>query len=104
MRRAEDKASESGASRRCGGWNCRSATAPVRTVSRRDVLCRIGHSGLILASITVVGCSRSATSRTPLVGFLATGTREGRAFLIDGFQRGMRDLGYVEGQNVATEY
>jgi putative ABC transport system substrate-binding protein len=40
----------------------------------------------------------------PRIGFLAVGSREGRAFMIEGFVRGLREHGYVEGQNIVIEY
>jgi putative tryptophan/tyrosine transport system substrate-binding protein len=43
-------------------------------------------------------------TRVSVIGFLATGPREGRAHLIAAFIEGLRDLGYVEGQNIAIEY
>jgi len=42
--------------------------------------------------------------KVPRVGFLAVGSREGRAHLIDGLLQGLRGLGYVEGQNLLIEY
>jgi ABC-type uncharacterized transport system substrate-binding protein len=42
--------------------------------------------------------------KVPRIGFLAVGTREGRAFMIEGFLRGLREHGYVEGQNIVIEY
>src|SRR5262245_39153449 len=42
--------------------------------------------------------------KVPRIGFLAVGTRDGRAFVIDGFLRGLREHGYVEGQNILIEY
>jgi putative ABC transport system substrate-binding protein len=42
--------------------------------------------------------------KVPRIGFLAVGTREGRAFVIEGFLRGLREHGYVEGQNILIEY
>jgi putative ABC transport system substrate-binding protein len=42
--------------------------------------------------------------KVPRIGFLAVGTREGRAFLIEGFLKGLREHGYVVGQNVVIEY
>jgi hypothetical protein len=39
-------------------------------------------------------------AKVPRIGFLAVGSREGRAFLIDGFLRGLREHGYVEGKNI----
>src|SRR5439155_16183546 len=43
-------------------------------------------------------------AKVPRIGFLATGTREGRGFLVEGFLWGMRELGYQEGQNILIEY
>jgi len=38
------------------------------------------------------------------IGFLAVGSRAGRAFMIDGLVRGLREHGYIEGQNIVIEY
>jgi putative ABC transport system substrate-binding protein len=43
-------------------------------------------------------------AKVPRIGFLAAGSREGRAFLIEGFLQGLREYGYSEGQNIAIEY
>jgi ABC-type uncharacterized transport system substrate-binding protein len=43
-------------------------------------------------------------SKIPRIGFLAVGSRQGRAFLIEGFRQGLREHGYVEGQNIVIEY
>jgi putative ABC transport system substrate-binding protein len=43
-------------------------------------------------------------AKVPRIGFLAVGSREGRAFLIEGFLQGLREHGYVEGQNIVIEY
>jgi putative ABC transport system substrate-binding protein len=51
-----------------------------------------------------MGCDSKQSVKTPRLGFLATGSREGRAFLIAGLLQGLRDLGYVEGQNIQIEY
>jgi putative ABC transport system substrate-binding protein len=48
------------------------------------------------------GCEKPA--KPPRIGFLAVGSREGRAFLIEGLRQGLRDRGYVEGQNIFVEY
>jgi putative ABC transport system substrate-binding protein len=42
--------------------------------------------------------------KAPRIGFLAVGSREGRAFMIEGFREGLRERGYVEGQNILVEY
>ena len=49
------------------------------------------------------GVSRSQ-SRVARIGFLVPTTREGYASRIDGVRAGLRELGYVEGKNVAFEY
>jgi putative ABC transport system substrate-binding protein len=62
-------------------------------------------SGLCLAGLAgMAGCGNGQSGKTPQVGFLATGSREGRAFLIDSFLDGLRRLGYVEGQNIVIVY
>jgi ABC-type uncharacterized transport system substrate-binding protein len=38
------------------------------------------------------------------IGFLTAATRAGAAHLTEAFLQGLRDLGYVEGQNIAIEY
>src|SRR4030095_3106616 len=43
-------------------------------------------------------------AKAPRIGFLAVGSREGRAFLIEGLLQGLREHGYVEGQNIVIEY
>jgi putative tryptophan/tyrosine transport system substrate-binding protein len=44
------------------------------------------------------------TGKIPRIGFLAVGSLEGRAFLIEGFRQGLREHGYIEGQNIIIEY
>src|SRR5215211_2798625 len=38
------------------------------------------------------------------IGFLAVGSRDGRAPLITAFVQGLQELGYTEGQNLTSEY
>jgi putative ABC transport system substrate-binding protein len=40
----------------------------------------------------------------PLVGFINSASSGGYAFLRDAFRQGLKEAGYVEGQNVAVEY
>ena len=66
--------------------------------------------GLALATAGLLsGCgiaprSGQQPAKVPVIGFLAPGTREGRAPLIAGFLQGLRDLGYEVGRNIAIEY
>ena len=62
---------------------------------------------LALAGFSLLsGCERPGqqAAKVPRIGFLAVGSREGRAFLIEGFLRGLREHGYIEGQNIVIEY
>jgi len=43
-------------------------------------------------------------AKVPRIGFLAEGSREGRAFLVEGFLQGLREHGYVEGESILIEY
>jgi putative ABC transport system substrate-binding protein len=75
----------------------------MRSDSRRQFL----QGSVVLAGVSLlsgreVGGQQAA--KRPRIGFLAVGSREGRAFLIDGFLQGLRERGYVEGQNIVIEY
>src|SRR5437867_11058743 len=71
--------------------------------SRRQIL----QSSLTLAVFSLLsGCERPGqpAAKVHRIGFLAVGSREGRAFLIEGLLQGLREHGYVEGQNIVIEY
>jgi ABC-type uncharacterized transport system substrate-binding protein len=60
-----------------------------------------------LLSLALLAGPLAAEAQPPKVsriGFLAVGSREGRAFMIEGFLRGLREHDYVEGQNILIEY
>jgi len=44
------------------------------------------------------------TKKVPRIGYLGTGSRSGIFAVVEAFQQGLRDLGYIEGQNVVIEY
>src|SRR5262245_40092820 len=72
-------------------------------VSRRQFVLGAGGFGLL------AGCGRvpwqgPRAARVTRVGFLAPGTYEARAPLIEGLLEGLRELGYTDGQNIAIEY
>src|SRR3954452_20989049 len=74
-------------------------------LSRRQFVVGAGASSAAL----LAGCGRwpgqaQAPARVPRIGFLAPGSREGRAPLIEGLLEGLHELGYADGQNIAIEY
>jgi len=42
--------------------------------------------------------------KVPRIGFLATNAPAAYPELVEAFRQGLRDLGYVEGQNIGIEY
>jgi putative ABC transport system substrate-binding protein len=76
----------------------------MRRYSRRQLL----HGSLTLAGFSLLtGCEMPGrqAAKVPRIGYLAVGSREGfRTLLIEGFRQGLREHGYVEGQNIAIEY
>jgi len=62
-------------------------------------------SALLFAlSIPPAEAQQSPQPQTPRIAFLAPSTPAGYASRIEAFQRGLKDLGYVEGENISTEY
>jgi putative ABC transport system substrate-binding protein len=43
-------------------------------------------------------------SSVPVIGFLNGGSPEGFSAMVNAFREGLREVGYVEGQNVAVGY
>jgi putative ABC transport system substrate-binding protein len=74
--------------------------------SRRQFL----QGSLALATLGLLpGCGMpplpgQQVAKVPRIGLLAVGSREGRAFLVDGFLQGLHELGYEEGRNILIEY
>ena len=60
----------------------------------------------ILAGATMVWPLQGFAQQTslPVVGFLNSASADGYAATAAAFKRGLKEAGYVEGQNVTTEY
>ena len=58
--------------------------------------------GLALGAL-VIGEAQQR-GKAPRIAFLAGGSRSGDALLLDAFWQRMKELGYIEGQNISVEY
>jgi len=56
---------------------------------------------LIIASVQLADAQQPKVSR---IGYLSGGSASAAAPRVDAFRQGLRELGYVEGQNIAVEY
>jgi putative tryptophan/tyrosine transport system substrate-binding protein len=59
---------------------------------------------LVVAIQLAVGAIAEAQQpkKVPRIGYLGSGSRS--SAVVEAFQQGLRDLGYIEGQNIAIEY
>ena len=48
--------------------------------------------------------ARAQQAAMPVIGFLSTTSPEPNADIVHAFRRGLKDTGYVEGENIAIEY
>ena len=48
--------------------------------------------------------ARAQQATIPVIGFLGPGSAEGEAFRVTAFRQGLKETGYVEGQNLTIEY
>jgi putative ABC transport system substrate-binding protein len=48
--------------------------------------------------------ARAQQSSVPVIGYLGLGSAQSDAFRVTGFRQGLKEAGYVEGQNLTIEY
>jgi putative ABC transport system substrate-binding protein len=66
---------------------------------RRDVI-----AGLLVAAAFGAAQAQSTATKVPRIGYLGTNIGPTSLPPIEGFQEGLRQLGYREGQNIVVEY
>jgi len=66
---------------------------------RRDFIKGIAGSTTALPLV-----ARAQQPSPPMIGFLRSASNAGAAHLVTGFRNGLKEAGFVEGQNVAVEY
>src|SRR5262249_32947760 len=71
-------------------------------MKRREFIALVGGGGLLLTA--KVRRARTQHPAMPVIGYLNTGSPNSFAHLVNAFRLGLKDAGYIEGQNVAIEY
>src|SRR6516162_8070018 len=71
-------------------------------MTRREIIALLGGGGLLLAA--KVKRARGQQPAMPVVAFLNSASPDGYVPMVAAFRQGLKEAGYLEGQNVAVEY
>jgi putative ABC transport system substrate-binding protein len=71
-------------------------------IRRREFFALVGGGGLLLAAKVKRAWGQQPAGRLRHIGLLHPGTPSNPH--VEAFRQGLRDLGYVEGQNIVIEY
>ena len=65
---------------------------------------RRGFLALIVPAVAYSLAARAQRKTIPFIGFLSSGGPNERTHLVGAFRQGLKEVGYVDGQDVAIEY
>ena len=68
--------------------------------TRRRILIALGASAF---AAPLAGLAQQRTAKIPHVGYLSLGTAASNGAFLDAFKNALRELGYVEGRNIAID-
>ena len=58
----------------------------------------------LLGSAASLSVAANAQPSMPVIGYLGIGEASGAKHVVDAFRSGLKEMGFVEGQNVGLEY
>ena len=72
------------------------------SVVAKNVLCLTLSA--LLVSLCILAAEAQQPKKSPRVGYLSAIDKNGEARRIDSIRQALREIGYIEGQNILTEY